>query len=197
MDITPMLAAAQRERPFDDSAFLFEPSIDGHRLLLEFRGGKPKLFTRHRNDVTRQYPELHNVPVREPVDVVLDGEVACVDPATGTVQFQWLMDRYRLRREPSIRDAKKLFPVRYFVFDLLFYNGMDLRKAPLWLRKRLLDALLENNDFFVKIHFADGTGTNLFQEIQQLGLEGMVGKRKDSPYTAGKSESWLQVTNAV
>jgi DNA ligase-1 len=193
MDITPMLAAAQRERPFDDSDYIFEPMINGHRLLLTFRDGKPQLLTRHRNDVTRQYPELHNVPVREPVDIVLDGEVACLDPVTGSAQFQTLMERYRLKREPSIRDARKLCPVRYFVFDLLYYNGMDLRNAPLWLRKRLLDALLEDNAYFVKMRFADSEGTGLFEEIQRFGLEGMIGKRKASLYTAGKSDSWLQI----
>jgi DNA ligase-1 len=87
MFLPPMLLE-KREEPFDDSRYIFEPKIDGHRLILSIQNGVVRLFTRHNNEVTRQYPELHNVPVDDDSDIVLDGGVACVNPETGSMDFE-------------------------------------------------------------------------------------------------------------
>src|SRR4029453_7125615 len=138
MFMKPMLMT-RHEKPFDDEDYIFEPIIDGHRLQLSFIASKARLYTRHSNEVTRQYPELHNVPLRQPADVVLDGEVAYVNPETGTIEFDTLQERYRLKKEPRIRDARRIYPVKFFVFDILYYNGVDLRETPLLERKKLLN----------------------------------------------------------
>ncbi|CAM4349236.1 ATP-dependent DNA ligase [Paenibacillus alkaliterrae] len=195
MFMKPMLMT-EREEPFDDERFIFEPIIDGHRLQLSFIAGKAKLYTRHFNDVTRQYPELHNVPLREPADVVLDGEVAYVNPVTGAIEFVTLIERYRMKKEPCIREAKTRFPVIFFVFDILHYNGVDLRQKPLLERKRMLGELLENNAYYKKMLFVDGEGTSLFHLVKRTELEGVACKRKDSLYFEGKTENWLKVLNA-
>ncbi|MCA0754765.1 hypothetical protein KP806_06855 [Paenibacillus sp. N4] len=190
----PMLMT-EREEPFDDARYLFEPMIDGHRLQLEFTGGRPKLLTRHNNDVTRQYPELHNVPLVKPADVILDGEVAYVNPDTGAAEFRTLIERYRLKKGPAIRDAKKSFPVLFFVFDILHYDGADLREKPLLERKELLDRILEDNAYYKKLLYVEGAGKDLFELVKKSKLEGMVCKRKDSLYEEGKADDWLKVMN--
>ncbi|MBD2867458.1 ATP-dependent DNA ligase [Paenibacillus arenilitoris] len=195
MFMNPMLMT-ERYEPFNDERYLFEPIVDGHRLQLSFFANKAKLYTRHRNDVTRQYPELHNVPLREPADVVLDGEVACFNPRTGAIEFDTLIERYRLNKDARIRDARKTFPVTFFVFDILHYNGEDLREKPLMERRKLLGDILEDNAFYKKLMFVDGKGEELFELVKRSGLEGVACKRKDSLYVEGRGGDWQKVPNA-
>ncbi|MDF2835745.1 MAG: ligB [Paenibacillus sp.] len=192
MFMKPMLAI-EREVPFDDERYLFEPMIDGQRLQLVMIGGKTTLLTRHGNDVTRQYPELHNVPLRRPADVVLDGEIAYVEPVTGKTDFGTLQKRFRMKGSLRIREAMSLIPMRYFVFDVLYYNGIDLREYPLYARKRMLQALLEDNGYYKQMAFEVGRGIELFGKSAALGLEGVMGKARRSKYAEGKSEDWIKI----
>ncbi|MDQ6421786.1 hypothetical protein RB620_20370 [Paenibacillus sp. LHD-117] len=192
MFMKPMLAT-EWDQPFDDERFLFEPMIDGHRLQLVMAGGKTRLLTRHGNDVTAQYPELHNVPLRKPADVVFDGEVAYVNPDTGKTDFDVLQQRFRMKGMPRIREAKKTIPVHYFVFDILYYNGLDLREFPLYIRKRMLLSLLEDNAYYKRMGFAVGSGETMFRLSSTLGLEGVVGKARGSKYAEGVSAEWIKI----
>lgn len=192
MFLQPMLMT-ERQGPFNDNDYLFEPLIDGHRLILRMTNGKVRLLTRHGNDVTRQYPELHNVPLRRPADVVLDGEVAYLDPVTGKADFDKLQQRYRMKKTPSIREAKATMPVIYFIFDILYFNGLDVRDKPLLTRKRLLKAWLEDNAYFKKMGYVEGEGVAFYKAAKQFGLKGIAGKYKASRYTEGASEGWLKI----
>lgn len=194
MFLKPM-QMTERKLPFDDERYLFEPLIDGHRLQLSFIGNKARLYTRHHNDVSKQYPELLNVPAIQPADFVLDGEVAYINPATGEAEFKTLIERFRLRKEPAIRDAKRLMPVHFFVFDVLYYNGVDMRSKPLAERKQLLQQIVENNAYYEQLPYVDGAGKALFDFVKQSGMEGIACKRKDSLYVAGDSGSWFKVKN--
>jgi len=194
MFVEPMLLT-EYEKPFDDENYIFEPLLDGHRLQLSFVGSKPTLYTRHFNEVTRQYPELHNVPLREPADVLLDGEVTYVNPLTGAMEYDSLQERYRMKKEPSIREAKRMMPVRFFVFDILYYNGLDLRQKPLLERKRLLEYILEDNAYFRKMLYVEREGSAIFDLVRRSDLEGIACKRKDSIYSEGRQNSWLKVMN--
>ncbi|RXZ79226.1 ATP-dependent DNA ligase [Paenibacillaceae bacterium] len=183
----------QADAPFDNDDFLFEPKIDGQRLELAFIQGRTHLFTRHGNDVTRQYPELHFVPVADGHDVVLDGEVAYVNPENGLIQFEPLMQRVRMKKKSQINDAKSRIPVRYFVFDILYYNGEDLRDQPLSARKELLANVMTGNQYFKLMTAQHRRGTALFQAAKQLQLDGIVGKRKSSPYIELPSDNWQTI----
>ncbi|MEK5417223.1 MULTISPECIES: ATP-dependent DNA ligase [Paenibacillus] len=123
MFISPMLLQTTAG-PFSHSDFIYEPKIDGHRLIYSQESGKIRLYTRHNNDCTRQYPELH-LPFAE--DVVLDGEVACVDPTTGVSDFEAVMSRFQARRTDKITQLTGTLPVYYAIFDILMYKGKDLR----------------------------------------------------------------------
>jgi DNA ligase-1 len=114
MFLPPMLLE-KREEPFDDERFVFEPKIDGHRMIISIENGDVRLFTRHKNEVTQKYPELHNVPIDDQSDVVLDGEVACIDTETGTIEFELIQERFQLRKPEKIRaghyrNGKRSFP---------------------------------------------------------------------------------------
>jgi len=179
--------------PFSHSDYIFEPKIDGHRLIYSQESGKIRLYTRHDNECTLQYPELH-LPFAE--DVILDGEVACVDPTTGVSDFESVMSRFQARRAEKIVQLTATLPVYYAIFDILMYKGQDVRGFPLMSRKEILEGLtLPSNSFGIVPH-VEGAGEALFKQIETMAMEGVVGKRKNSVYETGRrSHAWQKVIN--
>lgn len=194
MFITPMLLE-ERECPFDDDRYLFEPKIDGHRLILSMENGVVRLLTRHNNEVTSRYPELHNVPVDDNSDVVLDGEVACINPESGIIEFEFIMERFRMKKPMTIKEAAIKRPVHFFVFDILRYKGTDLRGLPLIERKKLLEQVLTANPFISPLMNVEDVGISLFNAIREKKLEGIVAKRKRSKYVGRRDPNWLKIIN--
>lgn len=191
----PMLPF-KREAPFDSKEHLFEPKIAGQRLRLVMKDGVTTLLSRHGYDLTMQYPELLRVPLVLPADVVIDGEVACLDPDTGREDKDKLQSRYRMTRRPNIREAAKQNPVTYFAFDLISLNGADLRSWPLLERKKALHDVLEENNYFKHMRYVEQEGVKLYRLAGLLGLEGIMCKQKQSLYREGRSQDWLAVLNA-
>ncbi|MFD2328795.1 ATP-dependent DNA ligase [Cohnella sp. GCM10020058] len=194
MFFQPMLLS-KREDPFDDPRYFFEPKIDGHRLITAIKNGRATLYTRHQTLCTPQYPELHEVPLADITDAVLDGEVARVDPVTGAVDFEAVMERFQLKQERKIEEAAKSWPVQYFVFDLLQYKGEDLRSWPLSRRKKLLQEVLRPDARFSNVMSIEGSGTDLFEAVRQRKLEGIVAKRTNSPYVGRRDPRWIKIIN--
>lgn len=191
MYISPMLLETA-SNPFSDPNFIYEPKIDGHRLIYANEAGQTRLYTRHENDVTTKYPELQHGPE----DVVLDGEVACVDPVTGQICFETLMERFAARRAEKIRRMQASHPVSYIVFDVLQHQGKDLTHLPLERRKEILAGLGLSNPHMTVIPYVDAEGEDLYKTIQQRGMEGIVAKRKGSRYMPGRrSEHWQKIIN--
>lgn len=194
MFLEPMLLQ-KRENPFDDERYIFEPKIDGHRLILSMEAGQVRLFTRHNNDVTLQYPELHDVPIDDSSDVVLDGEVACLDPETGSIEFELVMERFMKKKPLAIRQAMIRQPVHFYVFDILRYRGQDLRLLPLIERKRILQQVIKPTPFVTPVMSVPGTGIALFNVIKEKKLEGIVAKIKTSKYVGRRTASWIKIIN--
>lgn len=194
MFITPMLLE-KREQPFDDSRYIYEPKIDGHRLILSIQSGVVRLYTRHKTEVTPRYPELHNVPIDDNTDVVLDGEVACIDPETGTIDFELITQRFMTKKEPKIIEAALRNPVVYYVFDILRYKGEDLRERTLMERKEILAKVITANNNFSPVISVEGAGSSLFQVIKEKKLEGIVAKKKTGKYVSRRSVNWIKIIN--
>lgn len=193
MFIDPMLLATAPE-PFSDSRYIFEPKIDGHRLIFSQQQSTARLYTRHNNDCTRQYPEINGALF--PHDVILDGEIACVDPATGVSDFEAVMSRFQAKKADKIARLSAINPAIYVIFDILSYKGEDLRRLPLMERKAILANLTLPNTSLGIIPYIDGAGESLFTQIQTRGMEGVVGKRKVSVYETGRrSDNWRKVIN--
>lgn len=179
--------------PFSHSDYIYEPKIDGHRLIYSQQSGIVRLYTRHNNDCTRQYPELH-LPFD--ADIVLDGEVACVDQATGVSDFEAVMSRFQARKSDKIQQLTATLPAIYAIFDVLQYNGRDLRGLPLIQRKMVLEGLSLPSGSYCVVPHVEGAGEALFEQIQARGMEGVVGKRKKSIYETGRrSHAWQKVIN--
>lgn len=189
MFIEPMLLATAPE-PFSDPQYIFEPKIDGHRLLFSQQDGRIRLYTRHETDCTRQYPELLT-PFDN--DILLDGEVACTGP--NGVDFEEVMTRFKASKDQRIKQLAATSPVTFVVFDILQYKRQDMRKLPLMRRKEILAGIKMPNQQFGIIPFVEGVGEALFEQMISRKLEGMVGKRKNSLYVSSRSPSWQKVIN--
>ena len=192
MFISPMLLETS-EKAFNDDRFIFEPKFDGHRLVYSRSNGITRLYTRHNNECTKQYPELLESGIDD--ETILDGEVVVFDPATGSVDFEAVMTRFQAGRADSIKRLTEQLPVTFVVFDVLQYKGQDMRSLPLYKRKEVLASITFNNNRITKTPFIEGAGTALFEDICSKDMEGIVCKRKDSLYVSRRSESWQKVIN--
>ncbi|UKS30174.1 ATP-dependent DNA ligase [Paenibacillus sp. HWE-109] len=191
--ISPMLLETAPEA-FDSDDYIFEPKVDGHRLIYSQTNGATRLFTRHNNDCTRQYPELLAFPFAD--DIVLDGEVACVDPATGAICFESVMERFSAKKADKVRRLSEQLPANFVVFDILRYKGEDLRSLPLEKRKEILASVsFPPNVHIAKIPYFTGAGIPLFTSIAAQGMEGVVAKRRNSTYVSSRSSAWLKIIN--
>lgn len=189
MFIEPMLLATAPV-PFSDPRYIFEPKIDGHRLLFSQKSGRIRLYTRHETECTQQYPELL-VPFDD--DILLDGEVACAGP--DGVDFEEVMIRFKASKDQRIKQLTVSSPVTFVVFDVLQYKGQDLRRMPLLQRKEILAGIKMPTQQFGVIPFVEDAGEALFNQMVSRKLEGMVGKRKNSLYVSSRSPSWQKVIN--
>lgn len=191
MFIEPMLLATA-PGPFSHSNYIFEPKVDGHRLIYSQQSGVIRLYTRHNNDCTRQYPELL-LPFID--DIILDGEVACVDPTTGISDFEEIMTRFQAKRANKIERFRQTKPATFVIFDVLQYKGRDLRQLPLMERKAILSNLVLPGPSFGVVPYIEGAGDELFEQVRAWGMEGMVGKRRNSQYVSRRSDAWQKVIN--
>ncbi|MDQ1913240.1 ATP-dependent DNA ligase [Paenibacillus sp. GD4] len=192
MYISPMLLQST-DRPFNDPAFIFEPKIDGHRLILSHKNNETRMWTRNQNECTRQYPELHQIPIDG--DVVLDGEVCSINPETGQIDFELVMERFQLKKKDKIASHSLQNPVHYLIWDILFHNGRDLRSLPLMKRRSILEIVLDQNERFSLVPQIEGNGVALYHSIVERSMEGIVAKRKDSLYVSRRSSDWLKLVN--
>jgi bifunctional non-homologous end joining protein LigD len=175
---------SRRSEPFDSDDFIYELKIDGFRALAHLQAGRGELVSRNGNTF-HGFGELANwiaghIKVES---AVLDGEIACVDE-TGRPMFRELLFRKR--------------QCVFFAFDLLYLNGKDLRTLPLIERKALLKKLIKRKQTrLIYVDHIENDGRLFFDEIVKKDLEGIVCKRKDSPYkvTEKPSPHWIKVKN--
>ena len=190
--VKPMLAETA-DRAFSREGWLFEPKLDGYRVLVARAGGEPRLLTRNGNDCATSFPELARAVAALPFDrVVLDGEVVALDDA-GRPSFQRLQARARLRRPIDVRHATVANPVTCYAFDLLGFEDFDLRGLPLATRKELLRRVLPPVGALRYLEHVEDAGEALYRETERLGLEGIVAKKASSPYKGGRSPAWLKI----
>src|SRR4029077_17739305 len=180
--IEPMKALPVEKLPEGD--WLYEIKFDGYRALA-FKDGKDvRLVSRNNKEFnySQLLDSLKSLPAKH---VVLDGEIATLDEK-GRSSFQLLQ---------MFKSSEQRVPLVYYVFDLLFLDGKDLRGAPLSTRRPMLAEVLEKAP--ENIRLSDelrGRKNDLLRLAQQFGLEGLVAKRKNSVYESGRrSGAWVKV----
>jgi bifunctional non-homologous end joining protein LigD len=193
LDAKQLMLAETADAVFSRPGWLFELKLDGYRILAGKHGDDAKLLTRNGNDCGVSFPEVERAIRALPVhDAVVDGEVAALDEA-GRPSFQRLQGRAKISRTIDVRRAVVDTPVTYFAFDLLAAEGYDLRQLPLAERKALLRRLVPSTGIVRYLDHFEQDGERLYQQVQAMGLEGIMAKRADSPYRAGRSPSWLKM----
>jgi bifunctional non-homologous end joining protein LigD len=184
--LTAQLATLVDEAPAGED-WLHEMKFDGYRILARLEKGRARLMSRNGKDWTAQFPTVAQAVEALPVrSAVLDGEVAMVLPS-GTTSFQALQNA--LAGEDQGRLA-------YFLFDVVHLEGTSLAGATLERRKELLHQLLEGQPAGSLLRYSDhvaGSGREFHAQACALGVEGIVSKRRDARYEAGRSRSWLKI----
>jgi bifunctional non-homologous end joining protein LigD len=181
-----------REQVFDSEDFIYQLKWDGVRMLAYSGQSQVELINKRLNNRTAQYPELQALTsLLHGRQVILDGEIVAFKDSR--VSFPAVMRRDNARSERSITMLLKEVPVSYIVFDLLWDKDTDLRALPLTERKQRLQELFNPQDH---IHIIEDfpSGSSLFAAVQAANLEGIVAKRKVSPYLPGKKHrDWFKI----
>jgi len=173
------------DRPPSGANWIHEIKHDGYRLMARRDSVGIRLITRRGNDWSERFPlvvqAVNHVKVRS---CLIDGELVCCDER-GLATFQLLRHR---------RSEAQAF---LYAFDLLELNGTDLRREPIEVRKATLASVLAKAGAGVRFceHLDFDDGETVFQHACAMGLEGVVSKRKDSPYRSGRSKDWLKMKN--
>jgi bifunctional non-homologous end joining protein LigD len=182
----PQLATAVT-RLDDPSGWIFEVKYDGYRVLACKAGDDVRLYTRRGHDWTRKFgpigAAIAALPARE---CVVDGE-ACVVDERGHASFRALQDWLG-------GESKKTAHVAFAAFDLLWLDGRDLRGEPIEVRRELLEKLLAGRG--APLTFSKSVGGDvegLLRTAKEAGLEGLMAKRRGSPYVPGRTQTWVKL----
>src|SRR5713101_4019465 len=178
------------DKPFSDPNWLFEIKWDGIRTVAFVDNGSVRLSARSGRDVTAEFPEFQDLAKHlRAGSAILDGEIVTLDE-NGRSDFQKLQNRFGVSK-PSQKLITDV-PLTYYFFDVLYCNGFDVRKTPLLQRKEFLRQLLRAND---RVRFSEHQlkkGKELYAAAKAQGLEGIVGKQIESPYTGNRAGFWLK-----
>jgi len=190
--IAPMLAEIG-DKPFNRGEWMWEPKLDGYRVLAFIDEEGVRLRSRRGLDLTCKFPRLAADLAQQSVHgMIVDGELVAFD-AGGKPSFTALQDRAGLKTERDIAAADKALPVVFVCFDLLHFAGIDLRKATYADRRRYLAQCLLPSALVQLVHTHED-GVALSVAALASGFEAVIGKRKDSRYETGRrSHSWLKV----
>jgi bifunctional non-homologous end joining protein LigD len=191
-DVRLMLAES-RDAAFTKPGWIWELKYDGFRLLAAREDGAARLLYRKGMDSTGTFPEVARAIEALPFEsFILDGEVVVLDEKARP-SFGRLQKRALLQRRIDIERASVELPATLFAFDLLAFEDFDLRPLPLSERKALLARLVPRTG---PVRYADHVaerGEDVLASVADMRLEGVVGKKGNAPYRAGRSPDWIKV----
>lgn len=184
--IKPMLATLAA-KAFNDPAYIFEIKWDGYRAIGSYDGKTVNLKSRNDTDFTLVYGQITEAMRNLERPVVFDGEIV-VTNSDGHARFEWLQSYTQNPKGHLL----------YYVFDLLWCDGHDLRDWPLSARKKLLKKIIPKNS---PVRYSDevvGDGKRFFASAKRQQLEGIMAKKHDGVYQAGvRSKDWLKIKTGL
>ena len=184
--LAPQLATLLASPPPASQGWVYEIKFDGYRLMTRIDGDAIQCFTRNGHDWTAKLPALVKAIAAAGISSAwLDGEIVVLNDH-GVSDFGALQNAF---------DSASTTNIGYFVFDLPYLDGLDLTKVKLDQRREILRTVLarhpQENLLFSEAF--EHPPQDLLASAAQLGLEGVIGKRADSPYTSGRSRSWIKL----
>jgi bifunctional non-homologous end joining protein LigD len=188
--LPPQLASLASAAP-TSGAWAYEIKLDGYRLMARIEDGKARLITRGGHDWSAKMPALVKaVQSLGLKSAWLDGEIVVMNDKTGTPDFNALQNAF---------DRARTERIDYFLFDLPYFEGHDLRATPLVQRRQLLQQLLDEHPH-ERLRFSadfDADAASILESARRMGLEGVIAKRKDAPYESRRTETWLKLKNKL
>jgi DNA ligase D-like protein (predicted ligase) len=186
--IDPMLATLTKER-FSDPDWIFEHKLDGERCLAFKQGKTVRLLSRNKQELNNTYPEIvGRLEVAGDHDVVIDGEVVAFDG--NRTSFEKLQGRIGIKDPDAARRSG--IAVFYYVFDLIYVDGYDLRSVGCIQRKTLLQKAISFRSPVRFLEHRNTEGEALYREACRQRLEGLIAKRRQSLYVGKRSPDWLK-----
>jgi bifunctional non-homologous end joining protein LigD len=180
--VKPMMATLIAE-PFDDPNWLFEIKWDGYRAIAEVEAGEVRLYSRNLLSFEKRYAAIVDDLKKLKHEAVLDGEIVVLNQ-DGKAEFESLQN-YRSNLRSNLA---------YYVFDLLWLDGHDLRNLPLILRKELLLKVLQETPVIKRSDHIVQHGRQFFELVKERQIEGIVAKDMRSRYFAGhRSNCWRKI----
>ncbi|MBV7533777.1 DNA ligase D [Chitinophaga sp. sic0106] len=185
-EVQPMLATLTKG-PFDKPDWIYEIKWDGYRAVGYLNKSKVDILSRNQISFNAKFTTIVEALKKWNTKAVVDGEIVALNDK-GDPDFQALQNFLKTGRSAHIV---------YYIFDLLWYDGRDLRQLPLLERKQLLERILpQDNPVLLYSNHITGEGTAFFKAAVARGLEGIMAKAADSPYSTGRrAESWLKIKN--
>ena len=184
--LAPQLATLVEKPPPDAAAWRYEIKFDGYRLLARVDGKDVRLFTRQGHDWTSKLRALaRDVGALGLPDGWLDGEIVVLGKH-GETDFQALQNAF---------DTSRVEAIQYFVFDLPYFAGHDLRKVALVERRALLRRIFGHN-VSPRLQFSEdfeASPGDMLDAACRMKLEGVIGKRADSAYVSARSNTWIKL----
>jgi bifunctional non-homologous end joining protein LigD len=189
-----MMHGVRVRAPFSRDGWIFEIKYDGYRAFIRKHDNHVELLSRHGTVMNATFPDIVEAVSAVPGNFIWDGELT-VDESNGRSSFEDLQQRARLRIPMRVRAAARERPARLYVFDILGFRDDDLRQLPLDERKEILRDTFDDNSVLIYAGGIIGAGEWVFEQAKKLDLEGMMAKRLDSTYQAGRSRDWQKVKN--
>ena len=181
--VEPQLARLVSDPP-PGAGWAHEVKFDGYRMQLRVEKNRARMRTRKGLDWSDKFSEIVRDGQRLP-DCLIDGEVCALD-AKGVPDFGALQDALSTGKTENLI---------FYVFDLLFLDGNDLRNQPLASRKQVLEQLLKRARVPARIHYVEHfnqSGAQMLRSACRMGLEGIISKRLDAPYNSGRGDFWVK-----
>ncbi len=183
----PMASAEEISSYFEGRELYAEYKYDGVRAQVHKLGGEVKIFSRRLEEMTKSFPEVVEAASRIPHDVVLDGEIVAFREGEGPLSFQ-LIQR-RLRRA-DVEESKRIAPIRYYCFDILYLDGSPVHRESFRARRALLWRVLKGTstqEGRLEDRARGGRDRGLLQGEQVAGLRGARPQGPGEPLHAGEA----------
>jgi bifunctional non-homologous end joining protein LigD len=181
-DVKPMLASITNE-PFNDKEWQFEIKWDGYRALSYINNGKVLLRSRNNISFEHKYGDVYDALKQWPINAVIDGEIIILNE-DGKADFKALQDWQLVKKGNLV----------YYVYDILWLEGISLMNLPLTERQEILKQLIPDAGLIRFSDCIEDYGVDFYNIAKENGLEGIIAKRKDSVYQPGyRTKSWLKI----
>lgn len=180
--VEPMLATLVNE-PFDDPDWIYEVKWDGYRAVAFMNEGAVSMKSRNNKSFNEKFYSVYNSLTKMKLNAILDGEVVVVG-TSGKADFGGLQN-WRSEADGDLV---------YYVFDVLWYEGYDLKSLTLLERKTILEHILPESNSIMLSQVFDTSGIEFLKAAKKMDLEGIMAKRKDSTYhVKNRTKEWLKI----